>query len=61
MLNALDRKVKQMLAEAQKPGVSEEERRHTYAIVIVIAIVLAVIVLPILLLAFIFCVNLLIQ
>jgi hypothetical protein len=61
MLNALDRKVKQMLAGAQRPGISQEEQRPTYAIVIVIAIVLAVIVLPILLLAFIFCVNLLIQ
>jgi len=61
MLNALDRKVKQMLADAQKPGVSEEEQRRTYAIVIVISIVLAMIVLPILLLAFIFCVNLVTQ
>ena len=61
MLSALDRKVKQMLAEAHKPGVSEEKQRRTYGICHRDRHLAGSDCLPILLLAFIFCVNLLIQ
>jgi hypothetical protein len=53
----IDRRVKAMLANAQRPGSTPEEQRRAYKTVLIIAGALALILLPILLLIFIAAMN----